>query len=245
VNADYLDGVLLVNKPRGVMSHGVIAVLRKLLGIKKIGHAGTLDPMATGLLIILIGRATKISQYLIGLPKRYEGTMKFGISTNSHDADGAVTKIREIKNITLGNIKNIAMDFIGDQYQIPPMFSAKKVNGQKLYNLARKGRDVERSPQFIRVDAFEIGDLRGDEADFFIHCSKGTYVRTLVNDFGERLQCGAHLSRLCRTGVEDFSLEAALTLEEIMKMSPMEIARRLIPAYEAVPSRVVQTGGSG
>ncbi|MDR2737866.1 MAG: tRNA pseudouridine(55) synthase TruB [Puniceicoccales bacterium] len=240
MSTDFLDGVLLINKPHAITSHGVVAALRRSLGIKKIGHAGTLDPMATGLLIVLVGRATKISQYLIGLPKCYDGTMKLGISTDSHDSDGVITKICEVGNITLDNVENTARGFLGDQYQMPPMFSAKKVNGRKLCDLARKGKDVERSPQFIRVDAFEIRDFRGDEIDFYVHCSKGTYVRTLANDFGERLQCGAHLSRLRRTEIENFSLEMAFPLDEIVEMPPMEVARRLIPSYAAVPSRVVR-----
>jgi tRNA pseudouridine55 synthase len=240
VNADHLDGVLLIDKPLGMTSHGVISVLRRILSVRKIGHAGTLDPMATGLLIVLIGRATKISQYLIGLPKCYDGTMKLGISTDSHDSDGKIREIREIKNIMLDHVKNIARDFIGDQYQMPPMFSAKKINGQKLYNLARKGKDVERNPQFIRIDSFEILALRPDEIDFSVRCSKGTYVRTLANDFGERLQCGAHLSRLRRTGIENFSIEMALSLGEIEQMPSADLAKRLIPPYEAIPSRIVR-----
>jgi tRNA pseudouridine55 synthase len=239
VNTGNLDGVLLVDKPRGITSHDVIAKLRHLLGIKKIGHVGTLDPMATGLLIILIGPTTKISQYLMDLPKGYEGTMKLGISTDSHDMEGKILANHEVEGISLEGLKNLAGEFLGDQYQMPPMFSAKKVNGQKLYKLARKGKTIDREPRFIHISAFEIDDLRDDEVDFFVHCSKGTYVRTLVNDFGERLKCGAHLSRLCRTTIGDFSINDALTMEEISQTPIFELSKRLIPAYDVVPSQVV------
>jgi tRNA pseudouridine55 synthase len=220
-------------------SHDVVAGLRRTLGIKKIGHAGTLDPMATGLLLVLIGRATRISQYLVGLSKCYRGTMKLGVSTDSHDIEGKVVAVGNAENITVDMIKDMAKNFIGDQLQTPPMFSAKKINGKKLCDLARKGKVVDRDPQFIRVHSLEITDHRGDEIDFFVHCSKGTYVRTLVNDLGERLQCGAHLISLCRTTVGNFTIENALTLEEIEKMSIGEVADKLIPPWEAIPSQIV------
>jgi tRNA pseudouridine55 synthase len=196
--------------------------------------------MATGLLIILIGRTTKISQYLVDLSKGYEGTMKLGISTDSHDMEGKILENHDVEGISLEGLKILAGEFIGDQYQMPPMFSAKKVNGQKLYELARKGKTIDREPRFIHISAFEIDDLRDDEVDFFVHCSKGTYVRTLVNDFGERLKCGAHLSRLCRTTVGDFSIDDALTMEEISQTPIFELSKRLIPAYDVVPSQVVR-----
>ncbi|MDR2628459.1 MAG: tRNA pseudouridine(55) synthase TruB [Puniceicoccales bacterium] len=240
MNTSNLDGVLLVDKPRGITSHDVIAKLRHLLGTKKIGHAGTLDPMATGLLIILIGRTTKISQYLVDLSKGYEGTMKLGISTDSHDVEGKVLENHDVVGISMEGLKILANEFIGDQYQMPPMFSAKKVNGKKLYELARKGKIIDREPQFIHIGTFEIDNLRDDEVDFFVHCSKGTYVRTLVNDFGERLKCGAHLSRLCRTIVGNFSINDALTMEEISQIPIFELSKRLIPAYDVVPSQVVR-----
>ncbi|MDR2776713.1 MAG: tRNA pseudouridine(55) synthase TruB [Puniceicoccales bacterium] len=240
MNTSNLDGVLLVDKPRGITSHDVIARLRRLLGVKKIGHVGTLDPMATGLLIVLIGRTTKISQYLVDLSKGYKGTMKLGISTDSHDMEGKILESHDVKGVSLKGLKNLADEFLGDQYQMPPMFSAKKVNGQKLYKLARKGKTVDREPQFIRISAFKIDNLRNDEVDFFVQCSKGTYVRTLVNDFGERLKCGAHLSQLCRTTIGDFSINDALTMEEISQTPIFELSKRLIPAYDVVPSRVMR-----
>jgi tRNA pseudouridine55 synthase len=238
VNTNAPDGILLVNKPQWETSHDVIAKIRKFLGIKKVGHAGTLDPMATGLLLVLIGHATKISQRLINLPKCYSGTMKLGVSTDSHDTEGTVTKTCDLKNVTIENITAVAKEFIGEQQQIPPMFSAKKINGQKLYNLARKGKIVERKPQLIVVDKFEIVDFHGDEVKFVIHCSKGTYVRTIANDFGERLQCGAHLIQLCRTNIGNFSLKNALAIEQIVAMSPSEFAEQLVDTEQAIPLQI-------
>jgi tRNA pseudouridine55 synthase len=239
-NNDRMEGVLLVDKPAAMTSHDVVARLRRITGIRQIGHAGTLDPMATGLLLILIARATKASQSLIGLSKRYEGTMKLGVITDSHDSDGAVVETRPVGNFSMDEITALANDFLGDQYQIPPMFSAKKMGGQKLYKLARMGKDVERPPQFIHIGEFTIGGLRGDEVDFSVHCSKGTYVRTLANDFGQRLGCGAHLHRLRRTAIENFSVADSFPLDELETMGPEGLANALIPVGEAIPPRIVQ-----
>ena len=160
MSAGDLDGVLLVDKPQWLTSHDVVAKLRKHLGMARIGHAGTLDPMATGLLLILIGRATKISQYLVGLSKCYRGTMKLGVATDSHDSEGKIVEVRGVEGVTIDALGALAKNFIGDQWQTPPMFSAKKVNGKKLCDLARKGRVVERDPQFIHIDVFDILDFR-------------------------------------------------------------------------------------
>lgn len=234
-----LNGILLIDKPKGITSHDVVAKVRRLFGIKKVGHAGTLDPMATGLLILLIGRATKTSQYLIGLSKCYEGTMHLGTVTDSHDAEGNVVETHEVPEITLDGLQGLADTFIGDQYQVPPMFSAKKVNGQKLYKLARNGTVIDREPQFININTFEIDDIDGNEVTFFVSCSKGTYVRTLVHDFGQKLGCGAHLTQLCRTDIENFSIEDAVTLERLESMNREEYSNILIPVHKAVPSRVL------
>lgn len=234
-----LDGVLLIDKPEGFTSHDVIAKLRGILKMKRIGHAGTLDPMATGLLIVLVGRATKLSQYLTGLRKCYEGTMKLGISTNSHDAEGEVVQTRPVTGVTLEKVEALAQTFLGDQYQLPPMFSAKKVAGKKLYDLARKGKEIERVPQLIHISEFEIDDFRGDEVDFYVNCSKGTYIRTLANDFGEKLGCGAHLTKLCRISIENFSLDDAYTLEEVESAERSALKNMLIPTYRAIPERIL------
>lgn len=234
-----LEGVLFVDKPTGCTSHDVVDRLRRKLQMKRIGHAGTLDPLATGLLIMLIGKATKLSQYLMSLDKGYEGTAKLGEVTDSHDADGEVQESREVSALDEEQVRAHMAEFVGDQYQTPPMYSAKKVGGVKLYKLARKGKTIEREPRFIRVSSFELLRCEPPELDFRVRCSKGTYVRTLVHDLGEKIGCGAHLSALRRTSIEDFTIEQAAPLEEIEAMPLAQIQRRLVPPYQIVPSHVL------
>ena len=229
---DDLSGILLINKPKGITSHDVIDSIRKRFRIKKVGHAGTLDPMATGLLIVLIGKATKISQHATELSKTYEGTMKLGEITDSHDAEGTVIERRTVNDINPNVVAELAKKFLGDQYQVPPMFSAKKINGQKLYKLARNGQVVARKPQVIHIFSFDIVDIRNAEIDFSVTCSKGTYVRTLANDFGEKLGCGAHLIRLCRTKIGDLSVENSLTMDEILNMRAEDLKKHILRPEE-------------
>ncbi len=233
-----LEGVLLVDKPRGFTSHDVVARLRRKLAMKRIGHAGTLDPMATGLLIILVGKATSISQYLTNLDKEYEGTIELGKITNSQDADGELMEPRPVPPLTEAQVRTAMQAFLGDQYQTPPMFSAIKVGGVPLYKKARKGEEVEREPRFIRVASYELTRFTPPRLDFRLHCSKGTYVRTLAHDLGQKLGCGAHLCALRRTATDKFRIDAALPLEEIEKLPVPEIEKRLLPVYEVVPSFV-------
>jgi tRNA pseudouridine55 synthase len=233
------DGVLLVDKPEGLTSHDVVSRLRRKLRIKRIGHAGTLDPMATGLLIMLIGKATKVSQYLMSLDKVYEATMKLGESTNSHDRDGEITGTRPVPELSEEQFREAMQPFIGDQYQTPPMFSAKKVDGVPLYKHARKGETVEREPRFIHVSAFELLSFAPPQATFRLACSKGTYVRTIAHDLGEQLGCGAHLTALRRVAIDRFRIEDATALEALEEASMVEVRRRLIPVYQAVPSHVL------
>jgi tRNA pseudouridine55 synthase len=231
-----LDGVLLVDKPGEHTSHDVVARLRGKLRMRKVGHAGTLDPMATGLLIILLGRATRVSQFLISLDKEYEGTVELGKVTDSQDADGQVMETRPVPALTREEVAVAMQGFLGDQYQTPPMFSAIKIGGVPLYKKARKGEDVEREPRFIRVMAWDLLRFAPPHIDFRMRCSKGTYVRTLAHDLGTRLGCGAHLSALRRTATDRFSVKDALTMEEIEGLSIPEIERRLIPVHQAVPT---------
>jgi len=234
-----LDGVILVDKPSDHTSHDVVARLRGKLRMKRIGHAGTLDPMATGLLIMLVGKATKLSQYLIGIDKEYEGTMELGKTTNSQDADGEVMETRPVPALTEAEVRTAIQGFLGDQYQLPPMFSAIKIDGVPLYKTARKGGEVEREPRFIRVMSWELIGMALPRLDFRVRCSKGTYVRTLAHDLGQKLGCGAHLTALRRTGAGPFRVADALTLEQIEAMSIPEIEARLIPAHVAVPLNAV------
>ena len=231
-----LDGVLLVDKPGQHTSHDVIARLRGILRTKKIGHAGTLDPMATGLLIVLVGKATRVSQFMISLDKEYEGAIELGKVTDSQDADGEVMETRPVPPLTEAEVQAAIRGFLGDQYQMPPMFSAIKIGGVPLYKKARKGEDVEREPRFIRVMSWDLLGFDPPQIRFRLRCSKCTYVRTLAHDLGAKLGCGAHLSALRRTATDRFNVAQALTLDQIEKLTLPEIQRRLIPVGEAVPS---------
>lgn len=231
-----LDGVLLVDKPADHTSHDVIARLRGKLKMKRIGHAGTLDPMATGLLIVLVGKATRVSQYLMSVDKEYTGTISLGKVTTTQDAEGEMLETRPVPPLTEAEVKTALKAFVGDQYQTPPMYSAIKIDGVPLYKKARQGEEVEREPRFIRVSSFEMTRFASPEIDFVLRCSKGTYVRTIAHDVGQRLGCGAHLSKLRRTGSGKFTIDQCLTLDEIQALSLAEIEKRLLPVHQAVPS---------
>jgi tRNA pseudouridine55 synthase len=231
-----LDGVLLVDKPRDHTSHDVIARLRGKLRMRKIGHAGTLDPMATGLLVVLVGRATRVSQYIISLDKEYEGTVELGRTTDSQDADGETMETRPVPALTEAEVRAAMQGFLGDQYQTPPMFSAIKIDGVPLYKRARRGEEIEREPRFIRVMSWDLLRFESPRIDFRLRCTKGTYVRTLAHDLGGRLGCGALLSALRRTATDRFTVAEALTMEEIESLSIPDIEKRLIPVSRAVPS---------
>lgn len=233
-----MEGILLVDKPRDHTSHDVVARLRGKLKMKRIGHAGTLDPMATGLLVILVGKATKVSQYLVGLDKEYEGTIELGKVTDTQDADGEVMETRPVPPLTEAEVQAAIRTFLGDQYQLPPMYSAIKIAGVPLYKSARKGEEIEREPRFIRVMSWDVLRFASPQIDFRLTCTKGTYVRTLAHDLGAKLGCGAHLSALRRTATDKFKVGQAVTLEQIQAMTLPEIEQRLIPAREAVPSFV-------
>ncbi len=232
-----LDGILLVDKPADHTSHDVIARLRGKLRMKRIGHAGTLDPMATGLLVVLVGKATSVSQYLISLDKEYTGTIKLGVTTNSQDADGEVLVTRPVSpSLTEAEVLAAIKTMLGDQYQMPPMFSAIKIDGVPLYKRARIGEEIVREPRFIRVASWDLTRFAPPELDFRVRCTKGTYVRTLAHDLGEKLGCGAHLSALRRTGTDKLTLERALTIEQINALTLPEIEKHLLHPRDVVPS---------
>lgn len=231
-----LDGVLLVDKPADHTSHDVIARLRGILKMKRIGHAGTLDPMATGVLVVLVGKATRVSQYLMSLDKEYTGTIKLGQVTNTQDAEGEVLETRPVPPLTEAEVLAAMKTFVGDQYQMPPMFAAIKIDGVPLYKMARKGEEVEREPRFIRIASFELTRFALPEIDFVVRCSKGTYVRTIAHDLGQKLGCGGHLSALRRTATGQFTISQCLTLEQIQALSRPELDKKLLRVHEAVPS---------
>lgn len=234
-----LEGILLIDKPSGLTSHDVVDRVRRKLKMKRIGHAGTLDPMATGLLIILVGKATKLSQYLMSLDKAYEGTVTLGVSTNTYDAEGEVMTTQPVPDLSLSDVQATLSSFVGDQYQTPPMFSAVKIHGQPLYKMARKGKEVEREPRFIRISRFEASRFETPEFDFSLDCTKGTYVRSLANDIGEKLGCGAHLSALRRTASDRFHIENAIELEAFEKADRETISDALISKNEALPNTIL------
>ncbi|MFZ4115952.1 MAG: tRNA pseudouridine(55) synthase TruB [Chthoniobacterales bacterium] len=204
-----MDGVLLIDKASKMTSHDVVAIARRVLGLKKVGHCGTLDPLATGLLMLTLGRGTKIQDLLMSEDKEYIGTMKLGIVTDSQDAEGKILETHPVPPIDEERIETAFQKYDGDFYQMPPMVSAIKKDGVPLYKLARAGKTVEREPRFVRIYAHEILAQRNDEIDFRVVCSKGFYVRTYVHDIGHDLGCGAHLQSLRRTKSGRFSVDTA------------------------------------
>lgn len=230
------DGVLIVDKPMDHTSHDVVARLRRKFNMKKIGHAGTLDPMATGVLIMLLGKATRASQFLMSLDKEYEGTVELGKVTNTQDAEGEVMETRPVPPLTEAEVRAAMQTFVGDQYQMPPMFSAIKIDGVALHKLARKGEEVEREPRFIRVHSFELTRFELPRFDFRVRCTKGTYVRTLAHDLGAKLGCGGHLAALRRTATDKFHVSQGLTIDQIEAMPLAELEQRLLPVHTVVPS---------
>jgi tRNA pseudouridine55 synthase len=223
-----LDGVLLVDKAAGMTSHDVVAIVRRRLCTKKVGHCGTLDPLATGLLLIVLGRGTKIQDLLMAEDKEYVGTMQLGVITDSQDADGKVIEERPVPELTREQIEAAFARFHGDFFQMPPMVSAIKKEGVPLYKLARQGKTIEREPRLVHVYAHEIQALRLPEIDFRVVCSKGFYVRTYAYDIGETLGCGAHLKSLRRTKSGRFTLDHAVTVDEIKNGDPSVIAARIL-----------------
>lgn len=223
-----IDGVLLVDKAQEMTSHDVVAITRRVLNTKKVGHCGTLDPLATGLLIITVGRGTKIQDLLMSEDKEYVGTMKLGETTDSQDAQGQVTATLPVPDLTASQIDEAFNKFKGDFYQMPPMVSAIKKDGVPLYKLARQGKVVEREPRFVRVYAHEILSTRLPEVDFRVVCSKGFYVRTYAHDIGQALGCGAHLSALRRTKSGRFSVDGAVTVEELKTLPREELLSRIL-----------------
>lgn len=215
---DYLAGeTLLVDKPPQWTSFKVVHTIRKAINVKRVGHTGTLDPLATGLLIILTGRNTKQMMNFEGLSKSYTGTFLLGMTSPSMDTETEMTSRNLPENLNDDLIFKTRNTFLGDIEQIPPMYSALKVNGKKLYDLARKGKEVERKPRAIHIYRFEITRIDIPEIHFDIRCSKGTYIRVIANDFGEKLGCGAVLSKLRRTEIGEYSINDALSVEEFVQ----------------------------
>jgi tRNA pseudouridine55 synthase len=224
-----LDGAILIDKPAGPTSHDVVDVIRRRFGIKKVGHCGTLDPNATGLLIIVLGRGTKLSEKLMGDDKVYEGTIKFGETTNSYDVDGEILETKPVPPLTLDQLNEAAATFVGDQMQTPPMVSAIKVKGVPLYKLARKGIEVEREPRLVHIYNCHFTNYEPPLGRFKVACTKGTYVRSIAHELGQKLGCGAHLAALCRSVSGKFDVANATKLDDILKLTTAELEKKVIP----------------
>jgi tRNA pseudouridine55 synthase len=228
---DPFDGLLLVDKCAGPTSHDVVDLVRDLFRLPKVGHGGTLDPGATGLLILLLGRATKISQQIMSTDKTYEGAFDLGVTTDTHDADGEVLQRRDATAITAEAVATEMHKWVGDVQQIPPMVSAIKKDGVALYKMARKGQEIEREPRLLHIFEFSLLRFEGQRGWFRTRCSKGTYVRTLCHDVGEGLGCGAHMRTLHRTRSGDFSVADAVRLEDLVTFTRADLLARIRPLH--------------
>ncbi|MGA2852696.1 MAG: tRNA pseudouridine(55) synthase TruB [Verrucomicrobiota bacterium] len=224
-----LDGAILIDKPAGPTSHDVVDAIRRRFQIKKVGHCGTLDPNATGLLIIVLGRGTKLSEKLMGDDKVYEGDIKFGETTDSYDVDGEITASLPVPPMTLDQLNEEAAKFVGDLMQIPPMVSAIKKNGVPLYKLARKGIEIEREPRLVHIYNFRFTGYELPLGQFKIACTKGTYVRSIAHDLGQKLGCGANLATLRRSVSGKFDVADATPLDAVLSLTAAELEKRVIP----------------
>jgi tRNA pseudouridine55 synthase len=230
-----VHGVLNINKPAGMTSHDVVDAVRKTLGVRRVGHTGTLDPQATGVLPLCVGRATRIAQYLTQADKEYVMTLCLGVTTDTLDATGKVTA--RVEEVRVGREELVAVlpRFVGEIRQVPPLFSAKKVRGERLYRLARRGEQVEREPVTVRVHALELLEFALPYATLRMSCSKGTYARSLCDDIGRALHCGGHLHALTRTRSGRFTMDGILTLEGLeQRVREGRLHEVLIPIADAL-----------
>lgn len=231
-----VSGVLVIDKPIGLTSHDVVQIIRRGTGIRRAGHTGTLDPRASGVLVVLIGPAVRLSEYVSASDKRYQATIRLGSSTDTYDAEGVVTKSTiSVDDITEERFNDVLQEFVGEIEQVPPPYSAVKVKGKKAYEMAREGEDVDLSPRKIHVYSLEVLEWAPPEVVIDVYCSSGTYVRSLANDLGNRLGCGAHLVGLRRTKSGRFTLRDAVPLRRLQEaFNKGEWYRHLIPAAEAL-----------
>lgn len=209
------DGALVVNKPEGKTSHDIVDAVRHLAGFRQIGHLGTLDPLATGVLVLLLGKATRLVRFYSGRRKRYTAGFRFGFATNTYDSEGVAQGPDTAPSLDRELLERLVAESIGRLEQMPPIFSAKKVHGRPAYELARKNQAVELKPVTVELFQYRLVEIEGSIARFEIECSSGTYIRSLAHDMGQKLGCGAHLAEICRTAVGEFSLDQTLTIEEI------------------------------
>lgn len=225
-----LAGILNIDKPAGMTSHDVVNRVRRTASTRRVGHAGTLDPLATGVLLVCVGRATRLVEYLVGQPKVYEAEIRLGQTTNTYDADGEVVQERPL-TFTPQDLQNALTHFLGEIEQVPPMYSAIKQDGQPLYKLARQGKEVERKPRLVTIHELAVLSWNAPLLTVRVACSTGTYIRSLAHDLGEVLGCGGHITRLRRTAVGDFGVGTAVSLNDL---SPENIYSHLLPLDTAV-----------
>ncbi len=236
-----MNGILILNKPAGMTSHDVVHRVRKILQERSVGHLGTLDPMATGVLPLVLGRMTRLAQFYTTTAKTYEGEIRFGFATDTYDAEGEPVGAQQEVRVTLEEVRRAAAKFVGVIQQVPPPFSAKKIQGVPAYKLARKKQDVELKPVQIEVRSLDILSVMSDRARFRAEVSSGTYIRSLAHEIGQALGLGAHLSALTRTRVGEFRLDQSVTLEQLASATPEEVEgklclhpRRLLPEFPCV-----------
>lgn len=210
-----MQGIVVLDKPNGMTSHQVVQKVRRKFNIKRVGHAGTLDPMATGVLIMLLGKSTKLFDQFMQFDKAYHATLLLGTKTDTADTEGKTIEERDYRFVTVEDLENAFSQFRGTIEQLPPMYSAVRVNGKKLYEYARAGQTVKRTPRTVTVHRLTITEFKPPYVSFYMECSKGTYVRQIAEDVGEVLGCGACISQLQRTKIGDYSIEHAVTIDEL------------------------------
>ncbi len=223
-----MDGILLIDKPKSYTSHDMVDFVRRHFNIKKAGHSGTLDPNATGLLILLLGNFTKLSERLTNMKKDYCATLLLGLTTDTQDIQGRIIKQSDAHDIEVSNVHKAFASFKGKLLQLPPMVSAKRIHGKRFYELSRQGKVIERSPVEIEIFDIKINRIEPPEVDFFVSCSKGTYVRTLCDDIGNILGCGGCLKELKRMAVGDFRIEDAISFEELKTFDAERLRTHII-----------------
>jgi tRNA pseudouridine55 synthase len=230
-----VSGALVVDKPTGLTSHDIVQIIRKGTGIRRAGHTGTLDPRASGVLVVLIGPAVRLSEYVSASDKRYQATIRLGSSTDTFDSEGRITSSASADNITEEQFENVLKQYVGEMEQVPPPYSAVKVKGRKAYEIAREGEEIQLEPRTIQVYSLELLEWDPPEAVIDVFCSSGTYVRSLANDVGESLGCGAHLIGLRRTKSGRFTLRDAVPLRRLQEaFHAGDWYKYLIPAAEAL-----------
>lgn len=222
-----MNGILVIDKPKGITSHDVVNFIRRRFKIKKVGHAGSLDPIATGVLILLLGDATKLSNQLMNSDKIYEAALRCGITTDTLDAEGKIKEKKDTAALSSAKIEKAFSKFRGESLQTPPYFSAVKHKGLPLYKLARRGISIKKEPRRINIEELTVNEIKMPDVSFRVHCSKGTYIRQLCGDIGDELGCGAHMIALRRVRSGDFKIEDAVSLDELAHIEPVRLENKI------------------